>query len=387
MSTMDNNNEFNDSQEPSLISFNSINSDVITNKRLFEIKDEEVLSRLSSIIPDACQVISNTKLALGGIYQAFLLAGARLAKSKDMAGAVRGFYHGANGINGHANFINKNGVIITNAVMRLASVVVGQYYMAQINKQLGDINNQLAQISEFQNNEYQSEIANLMQDVMICSDFRLEIADNEELRKHVLDSLERYGEKCGQLIEQANITMKGYNKKLCNQFSEYEKMIPESLAWFQYQQILLLIMNKISELKYVLNSGSISAELCNSKYLICAKSAEKALIVLRDWHLENSKKFHIDSVSKTRTLTVREKCMKLFMPMYSSISLVKDLASDGVRGAVLNALDRKTIDDQTFAMLDQFSKSEETNFCFETDLFFKDVSIIAKDGKIYYMLE
>ena len=102
MSTMDNNNEFNDSQEPSLISFNSINSDVITNKRLFEIKDEEVLSRLSSIIPDACQVISNTKLVLGGIYQAFLPAGARLAKSKDMAGAVRGFYHGANGINGHA---------------------------------------------------------------------------------------------------------------------------------------------------------------------------------------------------------------------------------------------------------------------------------------------
>lgn len=39
------------------------------------------------------------------VYRAILPAGAKLVNSKDMGNAFRGFFRGADGIRGHANFV------------------------------------------------------------------------------------------------------------------------------------------------------------------------------------------------------------------------------------------------------------------------------------------
>ena len=90
--------------------------------------------------------------------------GARLADSKAMESAVRGIYHGADGIKGHADLVaveaQKGTAVVANsaAAMVVASMVVGQYYMNRINEELGEISDGISQITDFQDNEYRSRV-------------------------------------------------------------------------------------------------------------------------------------------------------------------------------------------------------------------------------------
>lgn len=84
-----------------------------------------------------------------------------------MNNAVRGLYHGLNGIQGHANFIavNRTNQAVANTVstgVGITSMIVGQYYMTQINAELTKINDEISKISSFQNSEYKSRIIALL---------------------------------------------------------------------------------------------------------------------------------------------------------------------------------------------------------------------------------
>lgn len=79
-----------------------------------------------------------------------------------MEGAVRGFYRGADGIQSHANLVavqaQKGTAVVANtaaAAMGVASMVVGQYYMTQINAELGEISDGISKylISKITNSE------------------------------------------------------------------------------------------------------------------------------------------------------------------------------------------------------------------------------------------
>lgn len=121
---------------------------------LIEIKDEKVISRLKSAVPQLAQVgINAGALAQGaqlvnqGVYQAILPAGAKLVNSQNMEGAVRGFFRQGNGIAGQANWIAADSTVnkiasvnMANAAMGAAALVVGQYYMKQINTQMIELN-------------------------------------------------------------------------------------------------------------------------------------------------------------------------------------------------------------------------------------------------------
>ncbi|WP_221404949.1 hypothetical protein [Fusobacterium polymorphum] len=141
---------------------------------LVEITDNKVLARISNLIPGLVQAgneFNNSMLASqavksGVLYKAIIPAGTKLANSQAIEGAVRGFYSGANGIQGHANFIavesQKGTSIMTNTViaaMGVASIIVGQYYMTQINTELKIISNGISQIQNFLVNEYQSKLS------------------------------------------------------------------------------------------------------------------------------------------------------------------------------------------------------------------------------------
>lgn len=62
-------------------------------------------------------------------------------------------------------------------------MIVGQYYMTQINNQLGEINSELDKIATFQDKEYQSRIYALVAAVQKCSHFQYEIMEDEEQRR------------------------------------------------------------------------------------------------------------------------------------------------------------------------------------------------------------
>ncbi|WP_130838508.1 hypothetical protein [Lachnoclostridium sp. Marseille-P6806] len=149
---------------------------------LVEIKDQKLLARIDSAVPGTLQAVANAGVIhqyqqvvqnAGQLYQAIIPNDAVLADSKAMQGAVRGIYHGADGIQGHANLVAVDGNMgsglaamnVANAAMGAAAMVVGQYYMTQINDQFDQINGELDKIATFQDKEYQSKIYALVAEV------------------------------------------------------------------------------------------------------------------------------------------------------------------------------------------------------------------------------
>lgn len=132
---------------------------------LVEITDSNVLAHINNLVPKLAQagnaannVAQVVQAANDGVlYRAIIPAGAKLSDSKAMEGAVRGFYRGTDGIQGHANFVavetQKGTSVVANtavAAMGVASMVVGQYYMTQINAELGAISDGISKIQNFQ---------------------------------------------------------------------------------------------------------------------------------------------------------------------------------------------------------------------------------------------
>lgn len=152
-----------------IIQMDMLPAEAIDDTKLVEIIDSKVLAHVNNLIPGLTQAgnaVNNAaktaQVANGEVlYRAVIPTGAKLTNSKTMEGAVRGIYHGADGIKGHANLVaveaQKGTAVVSNtaaAAMGVASMVVGQYYMTQINEELGEISEGISQIQDFQDNEF-----------------------------------------------------------------------------------------------------------------------------------------------------------------------------------------------------------------------------------------
>ena len=151
------------------------------------------------------------------LYRAIIPAGAKLTNSRATEGAVRGFYQGAGGIQGHADLVavqaQKGTAVVANtaaAAMGVASMVVGQYYMTQINAEIDEISDGISKITDFQDNEFRSRVFSLVAHVKKITDFQVEILDNDELRLSKIAQLDSMEEQCTQLLGQGK---KSFSRK------------------------------------------------------------------------------------------------------------------------------------------------------------------------------
>lgn len=188
----------NDAPAELVIEMEMLPAEVIKDENaLVEITDSKVLAHVNNLVPGLAQaenVANNAAQAVqaangGVLYRAIIPAGAKLTDSKAMEGAVRGFYRGADGIQGHANLVaveaQKGTAVVANTAavaMGVASMVVGQYYMTQINAKLDAISDGISEIQDFQDNEYRSRVFSLVAHVKKIADFQTEILENNELR-------------------------------------------------------------------------------------------------------------------------------------------------------------------------------------------------------------
>lgn len=210
--------------------------------RLVEITDSKVLARVNNLVPGLAQAglagsnaVQAAKAGNEVLYRAIIPAGAKLTNSQAMEGAVRGFYRGADGIQGHANLVavqaQKGTAVVANtaaAAMGVASMVVGQYYMTQINAELGEISDGISKISDFQDNEFRSRVFSLVAHVKKIADFQVEILENDELRLSKIAQLDSLEEECTQLLGQVNLTLAGFAKKNDLDYASYEKELKEA---------------------------------------------------------------------------------------------------------------------------------------------------------------
>lgn len=353
--------------------------------RIAEIKDKNLLAQIDNVIPRAVQAVANAAAvndyqnkanAVGVLYQAIIPKGAVLAESRAMDGAVRGIFHGKNGISGHANLVAVNSDIggnlaavnVANAAMGVASMVVGQYYMTQINDKLKSVNDKIDKLYKFQDNEFKSKVYALVAEIQKMAVFQYEIMTRNELRKRELAHLKNLEHQCAELLGQANLTIQDHISDNESNYSDYEDAICDIDHWFKYQQTLLEILYRISELTYAMNMGTISRENSESLYLSYSKQTDDVLGKLRSWHKNNISRLGVD-VSHKR------------------------IKRRGVEGAIMNVpslinsdLKYKRISGQTVDMIKTQSNSNtKIKQDEDRDLYNEDVRLIKKDGKVYYL--
>lgn len=354
--------------------------------QMVEIKDRKLLTRIGSAVPGTIQALanagavknySNAAKASGQLYQAIIPKGAVLDKSHALEGAFRGSFRSVpDSIKGNASWIPVDGsaanglaaMNVANAVMGVAAMVVGQYYMTQINDQLEGINESITKIADFQCNEYKSKVYALVAEVQKLATFQIETLENEELRSRELSHLRNLEHECAQLLGQANLALQDYPSIKSLDYAKYEKLVFEANNWHQYQQILLEVMYKIGDLSYAFNLGTVSRENCHAMYLPYAKQAEVAIERLIAWHKDNGSRLEID-INETRRKRQGVEGLVMKIPA---------LFNDNLH---FKAISKRTVD-MISSQSDSYSTKKPSD---DTDLFQEDVRLVAKNGRLYYV--
>ena len=349
---------------------------------LVEIKDTRVVERIGSLTPAASNVgysIKNTVKDLSSkdetLYRVILKKGGTLVDSKGTPGAKRAMTMAKNGIQENAELIPLNQKINKSlslastgaAVMSLASMVVGQYYMHQVDTQLNAISASISKVTDFLDVQYKSQVASLIESVYSISKFQISSIENEELRGRELNNLQMLRTKCQELLNQAETTLETLISKNCTIYEEYERAVREIGKWSQYQTILVKILYQIDTLDFTLHLGIKSKEQCFSTFALHSDKSETTRTYLIDWHNKQCEALKINLEE------CRRKHTGILALLEKPISWINDDWNYQAVGRQMVSM----IKGQT-AEIPKISYEDE-------NLFEDDVQIIAKNGKYYYL--
>jgi hypothetical protein len=355
----------------------------IDEKRLFEITDRTVIARISATIPAAAEAaaktITNKALKNVELYKAIIPSGETLAKSKEMEGAVRGFYHGAKGTKGHANLIKVDPTKISKAstisnsvanVVNVGSLVVGQYYMAEINAKLETMNKNISKISDFQDREFKSRILSLLSRVGEISQFSSEIMEQDEQRSIKLNTLENLKGIATELLGQVNITIADTFQRCPNpDYEEYLVKVDDFNILVVYQNILVTVLEEISKLTYLLGKGGISSDMSYALFNNFLEQSIQTRNSLEQWHDRQVKSLCIDldknRISKTGVAWL--------------FGAIPGFVDDKWKYKELQQGLVEKINTQTTPRPKALHEREE--------IYDEDVQIIIKEGKYYFLHE
>lgn len=347
---------------------------------LVEITDSKILAQVSNLLPGLFQTgnsINNVARIIrnGPVYKPIIPEGAKLAKSKDVEEAFRGICLGDNGIKAQANFVKvKSGAAIAtnsvSSVMNVSSLIVGQYYMKQINAELDVISEGIDQIQNFQDNEYRSKVFSLVAHVKRISNFQSEILENDELRISKIYQLDSLEKDCAELLGQANFALADFTNMNKLSYKEYENVIAEVQKWYTYQKSLIEVMYKISDLRYTLHLGAVSGEQCADLLSTYQEQIGDTHERINVWHYKTAKRLgiKIDEICRKRA------------GLDGAIHFIPGLLKDEYK---FRSIDMKTVK----MIIEQAMGYEEQCAAYTSELYNEDVQLISKDGRLYYLPE
>jgi len=358
----------------------------VEQDKVHEISDKIVINRLNKLVPQIVngykqfadkKVIEHIKqIENKNVFQVIFPEGAKLYKSKDLPGAFRAGYSVNGQLAGQANLVPiKNGdakmmADTTATVMNVASMVVGQYYMSEINDKMEKMLGTLDKIADFQQMEFKARILSLISKVGKISQFNAEIIENKEIRKRTLDSLSRHEDEATELLQQVNLSIENLvSKNKSNDFEQYRDNIHEFDKLITYQQYLLSILEEIGRLVYLLNMGMTSSEYCYSSVNNYIKQSTGARNQLVNWHKSKIKQFEID-LKKKRYVKQGLEAFAFGLPAM----VFNDLRYNGVPEPIISQINKQ---------LDNSLDIKNTT----ENLLEKETKIISKDGKYYYLTE
>ena len=354
-------------------------------KRLVEIKDKQLLTAIDSAIPGTAQAVINSTLIQsygkniqsgGQLYRAIIPPGEKLVNSRSMDGAVRGFTRDSNNITHHANLVEFDSTAgdrlatmkAVNAVMGVASMVVGQYYMAQINNRLDKISEKLGKVISIQNAEIKGKIQALVLQIQKSSVFQYETLKNNEMRNRELIHLKNLEHECAELLGQVNALLQEITPDTTLKYKTYEDCVSYANVLIDYQQILLNVLGKLGDLTYALNLGAITKQNAYALYEPYSKQTGATLDSLYDWHLANLEHLGVNTLECRRKRTGIGKAVMSIPALFND-----DLHYKNIEQGMANMINRQLEVTGTIEPDDK------------TDFFKSDTTLIAKEGKLYYL--
>ncbi len=252
----------------------------------------------------------------------------------------------------------------------LASYVVGNYYMSQINAKLDEIQTAITKVSDFQDSEYQSKVMALCAQISKMSHFREEIIDNDALCRRELTKLADYEHECIELIGQANIALSKASSSPLTNYENYESNLKEMAKWYQYQDSLLRILSEISKFNFTLNCGTVSIENCSTLFNLYEKQVINVRDKIRTYHQTATVQFEVDLVEKKRK--------------------VQSERTSGFFSKLTNLVDSNTsqpIADDIVEIIEIQMDQKPRRISYNENLYQKDIRIVFKDNSFYYLTD
>ena len=285
----------------------------LDNSQVIPIKDKRIIGRLATISPEIARIMAINKMtqdavksvkSIGDVYRIVLSHGGKLLDSKSIIGAKRGAYLDVNNKLHQANLVSVNGRVegalqnvvknqMIGSALNVASMIVGQYYMSQINCELDKISKSINCIEQFQESEYISKITTLLKEMKKMEAFQISSLTNEDTRKEKIRLLYDMEKECTQLLDQATISINTIMAKPISDFKEYENAMFQIEKWKEYQRLLLEVLYQISLLMQVFCMGQ---ELEEVFFIFnqCENECERTYDKLKEYHLEQQSKLKID---------------------------------------------------------------------------------------------
>lgn len=276
-----------------------------------------LLSTISQTLPATFSVTSAlasevAEKAGSGAYQVIMQSGQSLMHSKNGENLYKGITQAAGhrGIAGSADLkpINstaselaaKTGAVA--GVMAVASMVVGQYYMTEINGKLESISESIDDIKNFQKTELLAQISTVVREsrqLSVYNDEIMESASERQLARHRASDFE---EKSGELLDQINSLIR---LKLVpsGKFSEYERHTRGLVPLLSSQQVLVATLRELSRLTVVLSRSEVSPERAGATYKELVASSEKVRDNVVEWHSKETDIWHVNLARESRAKT------------------------------------------------------------------------------------
>lgn len=187
-----------------------------------------------------------------------------------------------------------------NAGFNVASMVVGQYYISEINDKLEIIQQNVQVISEFLDTEYQGKISQIISKMKEIIDYKVEILENDYSRDKRYDEVLGLESESAKLLGQANEMIKTSISNDDYDYKKYEKNMKELQVWCIKQQLLQKLLLEIGNLRYVLANGNETSILSHTQYNNYLMQTNSINNELEKWHNMYCEKFGIDKKEHKR---------------------------------------------------------------------------------------
>lgn len=380
-------------------------------QNLTEITDRKVIGQVKTLAPKAGGFLMNTQNAQSikkygesvkkineanqkinesnskeKLYRVIIKQkDAVLVDSKETEGAKRAILKSANkkGIQGQAELMEESYkkaemvkdipkaaqvINVVNVAVDVASFVVGQYYMSEINKKLANLSDSIDLIKLFQQSEYRSKINNIHKQIVTFSEHYSEIMDNDNNRTETLQILNDLNNQCSELLGQANDMIISLSSASFRKFDEYEERTSEIEQWIEYRNFLIDEMCYIAQMIFTFNKGEKSAEFCTSLLMKHGKDSYEINRNLVEWHKAQCEALQID-FDESR---YKKTGLKAFVS--APIGWFKD------------DFKYSKIDSESIELIEgQMTEEVSVSNPIEKNLYKEDVELVVKDGKLYYL--